>query len=91
MLNVRISHSSGVSCPVRPSGEVGISAVCSTLFVEPRRGFPINTPIFNFAPSMDYVLIIHTVKDYPAWKHVFDKAAAMRKEAAASGKRARAA
>jgi quinol monooxygenase YgiN len=30
---------------------------------------------------MDYVLIIHAVQDYPAWKQVFDKAAAMRKEA----------
>lgn len=30
---------------------------------------------------MDYVLIIHAVKDYPAWKQVFDGAAAMRKEA----------
>ena len=30
---------------------------------------------------MDYVLIIHAVKDYPAWKQVFDEAAALRKEA----------
>ena len=30
---------------------------------------------------MDYVLIIHAVKDYAAWKKVFDSAAAMRKEA----------
>lgn len=30
---------------------------------------------------MDYVLILHAVKDYPAWKQVFDEAAALRKEA----------
>jgi heme-degrading monooxygenase HmoA len=30
---------------------------------------------------MDYVLIIHVVKDYPAWKQVFDAAAAIRKDA----------
>ena len=30
---------------------------------------------------MPYVLIIHEVADYPAWKKVFDGAAAMRKEA----------
>lgn len=30
---------------------------------------------------MDYVLIIHAVKDYPAWKKVFDDAAAIRKQA----------
>lgn len=30
---------------------------------------------------MDYVLIIHKVKDYPAWKRVFDGAADMRKAA----------
>lgn len=30
---------------------------------------------------MDYVLIIHAVKDYPAWKKVFDEAAAIRKQA----------
>lgn len=30
---------------------------------------------------MQYVLIIHAVKDYPAWKQVFDGAAAMRKHA----------
>lgn len=30
---------------------------------------------------MDHVLIIHAVKDYPAWKQVFDGAAALRKEA----------
>lgn len=30
---------------------------------------------------MHYVLIIHAVKDYQAWKQVFDKAAAMRKHA----------
>jgi hypothetical protein len=28
---------------------------------------------------MDYVLIIHAVKDYPAWKTVFDEAAGIRK------------
>ena len=28
-----------------------------------------------------HVLIIHEVADYPAWKQVFDNAAAMRKEA----------
>lgn len=30
---------------------------------------------------MDHVLIIHAVKDYEAWKQVFDQAAAMRKAA----------
>jgi quinol monooxygenase YgiN len=30
---------------------------------------------------MSYVLIIHEVADYPAWKKVFDGAAAIRKEA----------
>jgi len=30
---------------------------------------------------MNYVLIIHAVKDYPAWKSVFDQAAAIRKQA----------
>lgn len=30
---------------------------------------------------MHYVLIIHEVADYPAWKKVFDGAAAIRKEA----------
>ena len=30
---------------------------------------------------MDHVLIIHAVKDYPAWKQVFDDAAPMRREA----------
>ncbi len=30
---------------------------------------------------MHYVLIIHAVKDYPAWKQVFDRAAPMRKHA----------
>lgn len=30
---------------------------------------------------MQYVLIIHEVADYPAWKKVFDNAAAIRKEA----------
>ncbi|MEO5794242.1 MAG: antibiotic biosynthesis monooxygenase [Rhodoferax sp.] len=30
---------------------------------------------------MDYVLIIHAVQDYSAWKKVFDAAAAIRKEA----------
>lgn len=30
---------------------------------------------------MQYVLIIHEVADYPAWKTVFDRAAGMRKEA----------
>lgn len=30
---------------------------------------------------MQYVLIIHEVEDYFAWKQVFDKAAAIRKEA----------
>ena len=32
---------------------------------------------------MQYVLIIHEVADYPAWKKVFDNAAAIRKEAGA--------
>ena len=30
---------------------------------------------------MDYVLIIHAVKDYEAWKRVFDEAAELRKSA----------
>ena len=30
---------------------------------------------------MDYVLIIHAVKDYAAWKQIFDDAATIRKEA----------
>ncbi|WP_428424652.1 putative quinol monooxygenase [Methylibium sp.] len=30
---------------------------------------------------MDHVLIIHAVKDYEAWKQVFDRAASMRKRA----------
>ncbi len=30
---------------------------------------------------MQYVLIIHEVADYPAWKKVFDAAAKIRKEA----------
>jgi len=30
---------------------------------------------------MQYVLIIHEVEDYPAWKKVFDAAAGIRKEA----------
>jgi quinol monooxygenase YgiN len=30
---------------------------------------------------MQYVLIIHEVADYPAWKKVFDQAAKIRKEA----------
>jgi quinol monooxygenase YgiN len=30
---------------------------------------------------MQYVLIIHEVEDYLAWKQVFDKAATIRKEA----------
>jgi quinol monooxygenase YgiN len=30
---------------------------------------------------MDYVLIIHEVEDYEAWKKVFDNAANIRKEA----------
>ncbi|MBT9599002.1 MAG: antibiotic biosynthesis monooxygenase [Vitreoscilla sp.] len=30
---------------------------------------------------MEYVLIIHAVKDYKAWKQVFDDAAAIRKSA----------
>ncbi|WP_428659526.1 antibiotic biosynthesis monooxygenase [Runella sp.] len=30
---------------------------------------------------MKHVLIIHEVEDYNAWKNIFDKAAAMRKEA----------
>jgi len=30
---------------------------------------------------MRYVLIIHKVKDYQAWKNVFDQAATIRKEA----------
>lgn len=30
---------------------------------------------------MQYVLIIHEVADYPAWKKIFDSAAGIRKEA----------
>ena len=30
---------------------------------------------------MQYVLIIHEVADYPAWKKIFDEAAGMRKAA----------
>jgi quinol monooxygenase YgiN len=30
---------------------------------------------------MEYVLIIHEVEDYPAWKKVFDDAATIRKKA----------
>lgn len=30
---------------------------------------------------MQYVLIIHEVEDYPAWKTVFDNAAGIRREA----------
>ncbi|MEY4561811.1 MAG: hypothetical protein RLZZ618_1088 [Pseudomonadota bacterium] len=30
---------------------------------------------------MDHVLIIHAVKDYPAWKKIFDNAAGIRKAA----------
>ena len=30
---------------------------------------------------MEYVLIIHEVQDYKAWKKIFDDAAAIRKEA----------
>jgi quinol monooxygenase YgiN len=30
---------------------------------------------------MSYVLIIHEVADYPAWKRIFDGAAGIRKEA----------
>ncbi|MFO1488302.1 MAG: antibiotic biosynthesis monooxygenase [Verrucomicrobiota bacterium] len=30
---------------------------------------------------MQYVLILHEVADYPAWKQVFDTAAGIRKEA----------
>lgn len=30
---------------------------------------------------MPYVLIIHEVADYPAWKRIFDNAAGIRKEA----------
>lgn len=30
---------------------------------------------------MQYVLIIHEVEDYPAWKMIFDNAAGIRKEA----------
>lgn len=32
-------------------------------------------------PSLHHMLIIHEVVDYPAWKKVFDDAAAMRKSA----------
>ena len=30
---------------------------------------------------MSYVLIIHAVRDYTAWKRIFDDAASIRKEA----------
>lgn len=32
-------------------------------------------------PLMQYVLIIHEVADYPAWKKVFDAAAGIRRDA----------
>lgn len=36
----------------------------------------------NLQPSlMEYVLIIHEVADYDAWKAIFDQAAGIRKEA----------
>ena len=31
--------------------------------------------------DMQYVLIIHEVEDYPAWKNIFDSAAGIRREA----------
>ncbi len=31
--------------------------------------------------TMSHVLIIHAVKDYPAWKKVFDNAASIRRKA----------
>jgi quinol monooxygenase YgiN len=40
---------------------------------------PTNTPIKN--EPMQYVLIIHEVEDYTAWKQVFDSAANIRREA----------
>lgn len=37
--------------------------------------------IFCSHPTMQYVLIIHEVADYPDWKKVFDSAAGIRKDA----------
>ena len=31
--------------------------------------------------AMEFVLIVHEVDDYPAWKRVFDEAAGIRREA----------
>jgi len=41
------------------------------------------TPSHKFSKGdvMEHVLIIHSVKDYEAWKKVFDNAASIRKEA----------
>lgn len=42
---------------------------------------PPPTPSSTASPSLPYVLIIHEVADYPAWKKVFDGAASIRREA----------
>ena len=44
-----------------------------------RDGFPFKQCITG--AFVDYVLITHAVKDYEAWKKVFDDAAPMRKSA----------
>lgn len=35
----------------------------------------------NSREDMQYVLIVHEVEDYPAWKRIFDNAAQIRKDA----------
>lgn len=45
---------------------------------------PCSTPILSpmtMEKPLEYVLIIHAVQDYDAWKQVFDAAAAIRREA----------
>jgi quinol monooxygenase YgiN len=41
----------------------------------------ISNYLFRKIYGMNYVLIIHEVADYAAWKKIFDNAASMRKEA----------
>jgi quinol monooxygenase YgiN len=42
---------------------------------------PTDTPKSSEEHTLDHVLIIHEVVDYPAWKKVFDAAATLRKNA----------
>ncbi|HPG89582.1 MAG TPA: antibiotic biosynthesis monooxygenase [Hyphomicrobium sp.] len=42
---------------------------------------PRHQPQRGAKATMQHVLIIHEVEDYPAWKAVFDQAAAIRKHA----------